>query len=73
MHLKIDYPAPRMNQSFSYPPASEVSSEAANLTVQKNLHTPVYSVKQSVCLWSTLTPIIPGLAKQNGPKKIHLI
>ena len=33
-------------------------------TVSKNL---------SVCLWSTLTPIISGLAEQNGLKKLgHL-
>ena len=48
-------------------PASEASREVANLTERKNPHTPVYGVKEfgyclsiclSVCLWSTLTPII---------------
>ena len=32
-----------------YPPASEVSREAANLTERKNPHTPVYGVKEFVC------------------------
>ena len=54
-----------------YPPVSEVSKEVANLTERKNLHTPVYGVKElSVCLWSTLTPSISGLAEQNGQKKV---
>ena len=54
---------------FYYSPASEASREVANLTERKNPHTPVYGVKEfvhlSVCLWSTLTPIISGLAEQN--------
>ena len=33
-----------------YPPASEVTREGANLTERKNLHTPVYGVKEFVCL-----------------------
>ena len=41
--------------------------EVANLTERKNLHTPVYGVKEFVCLsgclWSTLIPIISGLAE----------
>ena len=32
------------------PPASEASRELANLTERKNLHTPVYGVKEFVCL-----------------------
>ena len=32
-----------------YPPASEASREVANLTERKNLHTPVYGVKEFVC------------------------
>ena len=58
-------------------PASEASREIANLTERKNQHIPMYGVKEFVCLsvwlWSTLTPIIPGLAKQNGPKNWSLI
>ena len=34
----------------SYPPASEGSREVANLTERKNPHTPVYGVKEFVCL-----------------------
>ena len=33
-----------------YPPASEASREVANLTERKNPHTPVYDVKEFVCL-----------------------
>ena len=33
-----------------YPPASEASREVANLTERKNPHTPVYGVKEFVCL-----------------------
>ena len=32
------------------PPASQASREVANLTERKNLHTPVYGVKEFVCL-----------------------
>ena len=60
----------------SNPPARKASREVANLTERKNPPTPVYGVKEfvrlSVCLWSTLTPIISGLAKQNGLKKCRL-
>ena len=57
-------------------PANKASREVANLTERKNLHTPVYGVKEfvclsvclSVCLLPNLTPIISGLAKQNGLK-----
>ena len=49
-------------------PASEASREVSNLTERKNLHTPVYGVKEfvclCVCLLQTLTPIISGLAEQ---------
>ena len=34
----------------SYPPASKASREVANLTERKNPHTPVYGVKEFVCL-----------------------
>ena len=49
---------------------------------KKNQHTPIYGVKEffclsvflsvcpSICLLQTLTPIISGLAKKNGQKKI---
>ena len=33
-----------------YPPVSEASREVANLTERKNQHTPVYGVKEFVCL-----------------------
>ena len=33
-----------------YPPASEASREVANLTWRKNPHTPLYCVKEYVCL-----------------------
>ena len=33
-----------------YPPASEANREVANLTKRKNPHTPVYGVKEFVCL-----------------------
>ena len=32
----------------NYPPASETSREVANLTKRKNLHTPVYGVKEFI-------------------------
>ena len=49
-----------------YPPASKTSREVANLTERKNLHAPfMVSKNLSVCLWSTLTQIISGLAEQN--------
>ena len=53
---------------FTFPPASEVSREVANLIERKNPHAPVYGVKECVCLLQTLTPIISGLAEQNGLK-----
>ena len=34
----------------AYPPASEAIKELADLTERKNPHTPVYGVKESVCL-----------------------
>ena len=33
-----------------YPPASEARREVANLTERKNLHTPVYAVKEFVLI-----------------------
>ena len=56
---------------YCYPPASKVSREGANLTERKNPNTPVYGVKELVRLSVSdklLTPIISGLAKQNGLK-----
>ena len=40
------------------PPVSEGSREVANLTWIKNPHTPVYGVKEFVCLLQILTQII---------------
>ena len=37
-------------QLLFYPPASEANREVANLTERKNPHTPVYGVKEFVCL-----------------------
>ena len=37
-------------RSCNYPPASEASREVANLTERKNPHTPVYGVKEFVCV-----------------------
>ena len=34
----------------NHPPASEANRELANLIERKNLHTPVYGVKEFVCL-----------------------
>ena len=31
-----------------YPPASKASKEVANLTERKNMHTPVYDVKEGI-------------------------
>ena len=36
---------------YAYPSASKASREVANLTERKILHTPVYGVKEFVCLW----------------------
>ena len=61
-----------MGKMLSYPPASEASGEVTNLTERKNQHTPVYGVKEfvclSACLWSNFNPIISGLAEQNRLK-----
>ena len=46
-----------------HPPASR---EVANSNERKN--TPVYGVKEFVCLLTTLTPIISGVAKEIGLK-----
>ena len=35
---------------FFTPPASKVIIEVANLTERKKTHTPVYDIKESVCL-----------------------
>ena len=37
-------------KSIYYPPASKASRKVANLTERKNPHTPVYGVKEFVCL-----------------------
>ena len=74
---KIDtFVSPILKLVLHYPPASEVSREVANLTGRKNPHTPIYGVKEFVCLsvclsvslLQTLTPIIMGLTEQNGLK-----
>ena len=40
----------QVNITKFYTPASEARKEEANLTERKNLHTPVYGVKEFVCL-----------------------
>ena len=45
---------------------SEASRTVANLIERKNPQTPVYGVKEFVCL--SVTNFDPGLAKQNGLK-----
>ena len=45
-----------------YPPASEASREVANLTERKNPPTPVYGVKEFVCL-SVCYQIRPQLSQ----------
>ena len=53
-----------------YPPASKASREVVNLTERKNPHTPVYGVKEfvclSVCLLPKSTPIIWPPIKLNS-------
>ena len=44
-----------------HPPASEVSREVANLTERKNQHTPIYGVKEFVCL-----PVCLSIGQING-------
>ena len=39
-----------LSTNFGHPPASKARREVANLTERKNLHTPVYGVKEFVCL-----------------------
>ena len=54
------------------PPASEASKGGANLKERKNLHTPIYGVKEYVCLSVCLSVVnfeLSGLAEQNGLNK----
>ena len=55
----INFPMCSHLKHFHYPSARETSREVANLTEIKNLHTLVYGIKN-------LTPIISGLAEENG-------
>ena len=59
-----------------YPLAREANREVSNLTERKNPQTPVYGVKEFVCLsvslLQTLTPIISGLAKNHLKKSLQL-
>ena len=48
---------------ISNPPMSQASWEVANLFERKILHTPVYGVKEFVCLLQTLTQIIKQIVK----------
>ena len=49
VELRLDKKT-RSSLANNYPPASEASREVANLTERKNPHTPVYGVKEFVCL-----------------------
>ena len=40
-------------QFYCYTPASEVSREVVNVTERKNPHTPIYGVREFVCLSAT--------------------
>ena len=57
---------------FYIPSANEASRAVANLTEIKNPHTPLCGVKEfvclSVCLWSTLTPIIASQIRCSDPQ-----
>ena len=48
----------KIYSSFN-PPASEAIGEVANLTVRKNPHTPVYGVKEIVCLSACPLQCVP--------------
>ena len=53
------------NLFLNYPPASEASREVANLTERKNKHSPVYGVKESVCLSVCLSVCHTGGFRSN--------
>ena len=62
--------------TMGYPPASKASREVANLTERKNPHTPVYDVKEFVCVCPSVINFDPtylGLAKRNGKKILGLL
>ena len=48
-----------------YSPASEASREVANLTERKNPHTPLYGVKEFVCL-SVCPSVTMCASSKNG-------
>ena len=48
-----------------YPPASEGSKEVANLTERKNPHSPMYGVKEFVCL-SVFLSVTMCASSKNG-------
>ena len=54
----------KIDSSFN-PPASEASREVANLTERKNPHTPVYGVKEFVCL-SVCPSVTMCASSKNG-------
>ena len=51
---------PDKKSNKHYPPASEARREVANLTERKNPHTPVYGVKEFVCLSVRLWQFVVG-------------
>ena len=56
-------------KNWHIPPASKASREVANLIVRKNPHTPVYGVKEFVCLSVCLSvcyKLQPQLLEPNG-------
>ena len=56
-------------ESF-YPPASEASWEVANLTERENLHTPIFGVKEFVCVF--VRPIY-YVYSENGEMGLFLV
>ena len=48
-----------------HPPAREASREVANLTERKNQPTPVYGVKEFVCLSVRLLPYQLGISSEH--------
>ena len=52
----------------NYPPANEASREVANLTERKKLHTPVYGVKEFVCLSVCLSVVLFDLSSYQNQK-----
>ena len=56
----------KQNKFHFYPPANKVSREVANLTERKNPNTPVFGVKEFVCLsFTNFDPNYPAVVAWN--------